>query len=247
MASHRWPAVRAAPVSRTRSASGTWYQESGCYDPRLPAIPPTSPLIALEDAVIANEPCPADVGETRALRGTLSPATRASCTDSTGNRTGGTRGVLLLYVIIADDMNPRPRADLVPWPTVDLVRRYPRNPVSRRPNLPNSGRCVSVFYALACISLTPTAIIHSGLQIEFWAPCRIFTLVCYRGREVVCVQILHLWPAAGLADVHIVPGGPFPPEGAASAVAQKVRHSHRPGRHRKPQPGSLARQIRRLG
>ena len=34
-------------------------------------------------------------------------------------------------------------------------------------------------------------------------------------------------PAAGLADVHIVPGGPFPPEGVASAVAQKIRHSHR--------------------
>ena len=58
---------------------------------------------------------------------------------------------------------------------------------------------------------------------------RIFTLVGQSGREVVCVQILHLWPAAGLADVQIVPDGPLPREGVASrSIAAVWRVSGQP-------------------
>jgi hypothetical protein len=76
----------------------------------------------------------------RITRGTRRACARASCTDSTGHRTDGTRGagiirrpgprtgprrdpassILLLCVNVADDMDPRPLADRAPGPTVDL-------------------------------------------------------------------------------------------------------------------------------
>jgi len=71
----------------------------------------------------------------RITRGTIPVRARASCTDSTGNRTDGTHGagiirrpgprtgprprplrprLLLLSVNLADDMDPRPQADKAP-------------------------------------------------------------------------------------------------------------------------------------
>jgi hypothetical protein len=84
---------------------------------------------------------PSKTGQRRITRGMCRGCARASCTDSTGHRTAGTRGagiirrsgprtgprprpcvpgILLLCVNVADDMDQRPQADRVPGPTVDL-------------------------------------------------------------------------------------------------------------------------------
>ena len=112
----------------------------------------------------------------RITRGTRRGCARASCTDSTGDRTDGTRGtgiirrpgprtgprprpcvpgILLLCVNAADDMDPRPRADRAPGPTVDLhaathTVRLADVRICRRQSLTGLPWCVGVPVRRAC-------------------------------------------------------------------------------------------------
>ena len=101
---------------------------------------------------------------------------RPSCTDSTGDRTDGTRGagiirrpgprtgprprpcvpgILLLCVNAADDMDPRLRADRAPGPTVDLhvathTVRLADVRICRRQGLTGLPWCAGVPVRRAC-------------------------------------------------------------------------------------------------
>ena len=112
----------------------------------------------------------------RITRGTRRGCARASCTDSTGDRTDGTRGagiirrpgprtgprprpcvpgMLLLCVNAADDMDPRPRADRAPGLTVDLhaathTVRLADVRICRRQGLPGLPWCAGVPVRRAC-------------------------------------------------------------------------------------------------
>jgi hypothetical protein len=112
----------------------------------------------------------------RITRGTRCGCARASCTDSTGDRTDGTRGagiirrpgprtgprprpcvpgILLLCVNAADDMVPRPRADRAPGPTVDLhaathTVRLADVRICRRQGLTGLPWCAGVPVRRAC-------------------------------------------------------------------------------------------------
>jgi hypothetical protein len=161
-------------------------------------------------------------GQRRITRGTRRGCARASCTDSTADRTDGTRGagiirrpgprtgprprplrphILLLCVNVADDMDPRPQADRAPGPTVDLYA------ATHTVRLADARICEMRVFRLCMVMRWPgcrqtmAVIVNSALS----APEALITPI-WSGRFICRAGLLLLGDHTVLPRVRLVPG-----------------------------------------